>query len=434
MIDVLAYIKPILQNYNSMIGSAWKTLLLLSFLFPLDASLFCQSKRLISGVIIDKKSEEDLPYASISFKNAPSGTISNEMGDFSIIVPELLQNDTLVINYLGYEQYLIPVNSINTSLKIKLEPKTIELNEVVVQPLSPQVYLKRAIRRIRENYALDPFQTISFYKEELKKNNVLVKNQEAIIKSYYPEYHDSMHNQHQILLYRYQDGQCLKKTKAKQEDERNETEENIDIEMNLGGPETLLIFDLIKQKPAFLDTNQFKHFKYSFGERTVYQAKDLITINFHGKSKIDKNNIDEDMNQKLEGSILLDLDTYAIVSIDYHGKILIPVHYNAVVLMFGMNIKEPMYNQIVKYEQYKGKWYPKDFRLNRSVNITKTHLFRSNEHMDFAIDQIFYVSEVKVNNTLPIPKNKVFKPNEKMKSQVYNDEKIQWTDINVLKN
>ncbi len=417
-----------------MISSALKALLLLYLLLQLDVSIFCQSKRLITGVIIDKKTEENLPYASISFKNFPTGTISNEIGDFSIIVPELLHNDTLVINYLGYEQYLIAVNSINTSLKIKLEPKPIELNEIVIQPLSPQVYLKRAIRRIRENYALEPFQTFSYYKEELKKNNVLVKNQEAIIKSYYPEYHDSRHNQHQILLYRYQDGQGLQKTRAKKEDEGIEITENKDIEINLGRPETLLTFDLIKQKPAFLDTNQFKHFKYSFGERTVYQEKELITINFQGKSKIDKNIIDEDMKQKLEGSILLDLDTYAIVSIDYHGMILMPIHYNAVVLMFGINIKEPIYHQIVKYEQYKGKWYPKDFRLNRSVNIIKTHLFRSNEHMDFAIDQIFFISEVKATNISPISNDKVFRPNENMKLQVNNDEKIQWADINILKN
>jgi hypothetical protein len=190
-----------------------KILPALFFLFSLSLSLFCQSKRVITGVIIDKKTKEFLPFASISIKNLLTGTISNEKGDFSILIPEHLQNDTLVVNYIGYEQYLIDLGSINTLLKIELEPKTIELNEVIIQSLSPEDYLKRAIKKIKENYALESFQTISYYKEDLKENKVLIKNQEAIIKSYYPEYQDSKHNQHQILLYRYRNGQGLKKLK-----------------------------------------------------------------------------------------------------------------------------------------------------------------------------------------------------------------------------
>ncbi len=98
---------------------------------------FCgQSQSLIKGKIIDKISEEHLPYVNIGVIGKNIGTVSDINGYFEISINEKNNKDTLRLSMIGYESLEIIVSDfkkqiINNSI-VKLNPNVTELNEVIV--------------------------------------------------------------------------------------------------------------------------------------------------------------------------------------------------------------------------------------------------------------------------------------------------------------
>ncbi len=417
------------------------TLYILSFFIFSSTMLFSQSKQTITGVVTDKKTKENLPFSSIRLKNHPIGTISDEAGEFKFLVPNEITDDTLVINYIGYEESEIELSSIESPLKIKLKSNSIEIEEAIILPMSAEDYIKRAVDRIGVNYPDKSFQTTSYYREEITENSSILHRSEGVFKSVYPEKvkGDTIENQHQLLLYREPDEiaklqfmrHWLDKQDKKRIEEAEKEGEEIESEsdaimsqMNMGGPEILLSCDLKYELPSYLDTNQFKEYKYEIDGRSVYQGKELLRINYKSRGQVD--------NMRQHGEILLDLKSDAIVMIESSGKVVIPLAARPVLLALGFGIKDPVYNQTLKYESYGELWYPKDFHWSVSATLTKQHIARKKESSDLGIAQIFFVSEIATDDIIPIPEDKIFDPAKKMEEQVFNDNGIKWGEINVL--
>jgi len=100
---------------------------LLSFLFP----LFCFSQTL-TGIVIDKVTQEPIETVSVYFDNTTVGTTTNEKGEFSISYTDAIQT-TLVISYLGYEKVLIPDFRKNNNLLVELIEANNELDEILLE-------------------------------------------------------------------------------------------------------------------------------------------------------------------------------------------------------------------------------------------------------------------------------------------------------------
>lgn len=83
----------------------------------------------ISGRVVDKKTGEEIIGASAIIKGAPTGTMTDLMGNFELTVPV---NSTLTVSYIGYKTQEIPITSDKTKLTIGLEEDTELLDEVVV--------------------------------------------------------------------------------------------------------------------------------------------------------------------------------------------------------------------------------------------------------------------------------------------------------------
>jgi len=96
-------------------------------LFTLVQMLYAQEK--ITGIIVDKKSKQTLPYANILLKDSNKGAITNEDGAFEL---EILPNDTLIITYISYEQAEIPASYFNKNRKLYLKPILNELSTVEI--------------------------------------------------------------------------------------------------------------------------------------------------------------------------------------------------------------------------------------------------------------------------------------------------------------
>ena len=89
----------------------------------------------INGVVLDKKTDEKICFATVYFDNTFVGTTSNNKGQFSLKMPDN-SNMPLVVSSIGYYSVSIPKYTRRDSLIIYLSPKEYKIQEVSVKEKS----------------------------------------------------------------------------------------------------------------------------------------------------------------------------------------------------------------------------------------------------------------------------------------------------------
>jgi len=109
-----------------------KSLFVGIFLFTSFNISFGQEK-IVQGVVADKSSKEPISFANISLKNTPTGTTTDVVGRFKLVINSEKQA-VIIISHINYYKREIVINDslFNDSLKIYLQPKAIQLSDVVV--------------------------------------------------------------------------------------------------------------------------------------------------------------------------------------------------------------------------------------------------------------------------------------------------------------
>jgi len=124
-----------------------KFLILFYFCLLALSSAFAQNTKIV-GKVIDKITQEPLPYVNIIFKDTQIGTISDMEGGFRLETKSAV--DALFVSFIGYEQYTIPIQKhVAQTLVIELVPSDIALGEIVVKPGENPAF--RILRMVDEN-------------------------------------------------------------------------------------------------------------------------------------------------------------------------------------------------------------------------------------------------------------------------------------------
>ncbi len=105
-----------------------KRILLLFFI--INTSCFSQS--IIKGYIIDKSTNEPLPYATIRLMNTNTYSITNEDGEFAIGTKRDIETDSLEIRFIGFETREINATYFIKNPKLYLLQSVSSLDEVHV--------------------------------------------------------------------------------------------------------------------------------------------------------------------------------------------------------------------------------------------------------------------------------------------------------------
>lgn len=411
----------------------------LTLMIITNLNVNAQTKRVISGVIIDAATKEPLAFVSIALKKQLIGSLSNEDGKFDLRLTEEFATDTLVISYMGYKQQLIPLKNISNELMIKLVESAVDLKEVVVRPWTADFYIRMAMRRIPKNYPNKPFITEAYYRSKITENQKPISFDEGVFKTYYPNYIDTMKTQSQLLLYKRIDNpeeiefmskerkKKAEKNKRKGRDSTAKSGPQIDIGDSFGGPEEVLKTSNITKNPDnFLDTNKLKSYRYEFAKSGTYNSGELLIINFESKGKVE--------HVRERGKIYIDLASLAIMKVESSGSFVIPVLLRPIIFFYGIGIENPTYESKTEYRQINGKWYPSSAQNYIDIHLTNKHWFEPNEHSLFQIEQVFGVIKTVPEGVNPIPVNKRFKADNKdLKAQVYNDENLKWEDVNIIR-
>lgn len=94
-------------------------LLIVAELFMCGNNAAAQSKSL-SGFVLDKQSDEPIPFASVVFFNSKRGVLTDSLGHFAFDFPGWPKGDTLRITSVGYHDVLIPFSAAKDSASITI--------------------------------------------------------------------------------------------------------------------------------------------------------------------------------------------------------------------------------------------------------------------------------------------------------------------------
>jgi hypothetical protein len=89
----------------------------------------------LKGKVVTSDTHKPVVSANVFLSNTSIGTVTDENGEFSITHFPAGRYD-LVVSYIGYESYVISVqsNKLPARLEISLKPKVNELKEVILEP------------------------------------------------------------------------------------------------------------------------------------------------------------------------------------------------------------------------------------------------------------------------------------------------------------
>jgi len=406
---------------------------LISFsLFLLPSSLALAQMREVQGRVLDAENLKPLPFATIGLRNYNIGTVSDDDGYFSLRVDEKFVGEEVTVSFIGYENFTFYIQE-GPELEIILTPSVFQFNEVVIRSLSPEEYLKNAIKKISDNYLDRPFETVSYYSERVDENDIPIKYTEAAFLSYrFPYLLDSV-NQHQLVLHQELAEDELQFLKGKR-DKRNakaarkakkkgisfdkENEPGI-LDIGFLGPEETLKSDPVKSLSDFLDSTSFKKYKYEFGPNTVYDERPVEVLHFAPKGRPGQG-----------GHIFIDKSSLAIIKISEKDRFKIPLALKPLLYAFGFSISQGNFSRSFKYKSFQGKWYPENIHHKASLKITKHNLFNKNEKAVLDLEIIFSNKRISTDKVNYISENKRFLNENKMSEQVYAIPEITWDVVN----
>lgn len=158
-----------------------------AFLCFISSFLFAQQK-VLKGVVLDKQSDEPIPFASVIFKKSGRGMLTDSLGQFMFILNSWADNDTLEINSVGYTIQNIPFQTLKDSsfltIHIEVQPPK---NEVVVKTkynralwFWRKIIARKSVndKRRFDNYGYEVYNKLELdinkvNKEKMEKNGLL---------------------------------------------------------------------------------------------------------------------------------------------------------------------------------------------------------------------------------------------------------------------
>lgn len=143
------------------------------FLFKLPVDAIAQSTT-ITGIIRDSHTQEPISYASVYLQASGIGQTSDSIGTFSFRVNNLT-GDTLVVSYIGYEVFKMPVSRLNNNIPLDIQLKRGRLNNVIIKAsVNKGLFLWRKI--MSKKTQNDRYQLTNFGYEAYNKLEIDIKN------------------------------------------------------------------------------------------------------------------------------------------------------------------------------------------------------------------------------------------------------------------
>lgn len=220
----------------------WLIILLLA---PL--AVFAQQV-VISGSVVDEKTGAELGQVSVSAGRV--SVVTNEDGVFSLKLAEM--PGSIMVSHLGYKSRHVKLTEGATErLKIKLQPTSILLREIVVMNEDPRELVDIAISKIPENYSKSPELLKGFYRETAMKRKHYIYVAEGVEDMYKTPYSRGTARDRVAII----KGRRLLSQKSG---------DTLGVKV-MGGPTQAVIMDLVKNRAFLLNRESLDEYRFSMG-------------------------------------------------------------------------------------------------------------------------------------------------------------------------
>ncbi|MFK5856223.1 MAG: carboxypeptidase-like regulatory domain-containing protein [Bacteroidota bacterium] len=107
-----------------------------------------------SGIVLNSENKTPLLYTTIYILNTNRGTISNELGHFTINISGLNKTDTLRFQYVGYKTRTISLGELVADSLVYLKEESFNLSEILVFATEPDAVaiVKNVVKNKKSNY------------------------------------------------------------------------------------------------------------------------------------------------------------------------------------------------------------------------------------------------------------------------------------------
>ncbi len=340
----------------------------------------------ITGQLVDSKTQQTIPYASIYLKDKPIGTTTNTEGYFVFHIPTKEKETLVVISAMGYVSVERKSDDFSQDKVISLLPQINQLDEVLLDGsankiLKAREIVKKAYKNIALNYPTEPYFLEGFVRDLQKEDETYVEFLECAIKFKY-----------QGLQVRKEPEVELLGVRTNSFSQRHPWNENSERKNS--------VIDLIEDDFIRFDYGPIlgkKGWKYeiegieSYDNRLVYKITGL----------------DEPFQKAV---LYIDAETFAFVRVELTREVNNGKSWQR---RFTNGSQQVYYNVIFEYQEYKGRFYLKyqkeediwkiyegqDSNLLLFTKYPKKELFINNIIVD-SVDNYQFLRNMNINTSI----------------------------------
>ncbi|WP_346321052.1 serine hydrolase [Chitinophaga sp. YIM B06452] len=329
----------------------------------------------IRGHISGAHGKTPLPGANITVNRSGTGTVSNSLGEFRLVVSHIA-TDTLRISSLGYRVKYLPLAALEAGvvLHIELEPVSVGLKEVVIAAKDPVKLIRSAIRKIPENYITKPHQVRGFYRNATTRGEDCMQLSEAVFDIYNRGYADKKENDLYLVQVRH-----IRDEKASH---------GLDLGLK---PSNLFAYDIVKEiaeNDVFSEEGLRNH-RFTIRGVADYKGMPAYEITFDQR---------EGLKRSLyRGRLFIDTAQLAFLEIAYAlSPAGMPYHRygdgatRALMAVLNIQIETQGDSAKVEYRKIGDRWVLSHVVGNTSLNFRnkKKYDFTTNSHVDYIITSV----------------------------------------------
>ncbi|REG85284.1 carboxypeptidase-like protein [Winogradskyella sediminis] len=359
------------------------TLLFMVFvLFSLNAQT---DFKVYQGKVIDGKTNKILEAASLSINNTNISTITNSEGYFTLKVPNNKLDSKVLVSFLGYNTYVVPLSELNT------EKTIIELFEAVTElsavNISSYQNAESLVRKVFSDKSVNVgdesvFMT-AFYRETIKRRHRNVSLTEAVVNIL--KQPNSSKQRDAIQL-----GKARKSTDYKRLD-------TVSVKLQ-GGPFSTMYLDIMKYPEYIFTDESISSYNFSFNKPSTINNRTVFVVDFTPKGN--------QLAVNYKGKLFIDVQSLALVSANYFldvsnmskTKNLLVKRKPSDVVVYPL---EAIYK--VDYKEKGDKWYYSYSNLSLTFKVNKK---RQLFNKVYTLSSEMAVTDWEVNTTDKKIKNK----------------------------
>jgi len=364
----------------------------------------------IHGEVVDYRSRP-MPLVNISVKDKPTGTVTNNSGEFVLLLSDDNLNDTICFSCIGYRTKCMPVLQADSSLIVKLTEISIPLPEVMIKFKNVNEIINQfRINRAR-NYPEEKMLATAFFREAVKEDGNYVNVAEAVI---------------EIIKFPYNQPYKLEYVKFVKGRKYRDVENMKDVKFRIeGGPFYFSRIDIARYMDIFPHDDAPPLYKYKLEGLDYEYDRMVFLVAFEP--------VDDNGELLYKGVMRIDTETYALISADFElsKKALKESRKYFIKKESGKIKAKPVFARYsINYRPYKDIWLLNKIKGEMKVKVNDRN--KNTKHTFEAVSELLMSDYTGADNIK-------FKPSEQFKASYILTDQIKeydpdfWSKFNVIK-